>query len=210
MTRESLWNSIAKSIRLQQSMGKTVWLVVHFPDTYVACQEMLEANDIDYCVETETVSQSWYLERASIAGPHVSLLLGDLIAPLGFEDGEIVGDAKVAVMVVERHPYKPMDDQLRDFANSLPAAKVEVGYFLGLDDEIVTRLVPRQMIDLLKAMGLNDQELITSSLVTRRLTKLIERTSKTAKRVEGAESAADWFQSQEQQAGGSNLPNRNS
>ena len=196
MTRKSLWGSIAKSILLQQSMGKAVWLVVHFPETYIACQEMLESHEIDYCVETEAVSESWFLERASIASPHVRLLLGDLIFPLEFEEDEIVGDAKVAMMVVERHPYKPMDDRIAEFATSLPT-KVEVGYFLGLDDELVTRLVPQQMIDLLKAMGLNDQELITSSLVTRRLTKLIERTSGTARPANGAESAAAWFHMQE-------------
>ena len=195
MTRERLWDSIAGSIRLQQSMGKSVWLLAHFPETYLACQAMLEQHEIDYFVETDGVSTSWFFER-SAAGAHVRLLLGDLIKPIEFEDDVEVCDLKIAMMAVERHPYEPVDDRLLAFASSLPA-KVEVGYFLAIDDELVKRLVPDQLIDLLKAMGLQDHDLITSSLVTRRLKKLIGRMSETAQAVEGAESALAWFETQE-------------
>jgi len=196
LTRESLWDSIAKSIRLQQSMGKAIWLVVHFPDTYLACQAMLEKHDIDYVVETDPVSETWFREKAAVAGPHVRLLLSRLVLPLQFENDEMADTgSRVAMMVVERHPYAPMDDQLYQFAESLPA-RMEVGYFLALDDEVVTKMVPREMLDLLKSMGMKDHELVTSSLVTRRLKKAIERKTETAEPAWEAESAADWFQLQ--------------
>ena len=198
MTRKALWNSIAQSIQLQQSMGKSVWLVAHFLETFTDCQEMLEQNGIDYFVETEPISESWFRDHEKSAGSHVRLLLADLAKPLAVDPEQIEEPLlRIAMMVVERHPFGPTDELLVDFAGSLPA-KVEIGYFLSLNDELVKRMVPSQMIDLMKAMGLQEQDLISSAMVTKRLKKLIERESRSGKPEVIAESAAQWFEMQDQ------------
>ena len=196
LTRSALWGSIAESIKLQQSMGKSVWLVAHFPGTYTDCQAMLESHDIDYFVETEPISESWFREHAAAADPHVRLLIADLLKPLEFEEGDTTGfQNRIALMVAERHPWGPRDERVLDFADSLPT-KVEVGYFMALDDELVKRMVPPQMIELMKTMGLQEHDLISSSMVTKRLRKLIHRLAESGDREgdEAAESAAEWFE----------------
>jgi len=195
LTRAALWNSIAKSIQLQQSMDKSVWLVAHFLETFTDCQEMLEQNGIDYVVETEPVSESWFRDHEKSDGSHVRLLLADLARPLVVDPDAEAVPFRIAMMAVERHPFGPKDDLLLEFASTLPA-KVEIGYFLSLDDEIVKRMVPPQMIDLLKAMGLQEQDLISSSMVTKRLKKLIERGSQNGDATVAAESAEQWFEVQ--------------
>ena len=198
LTRVALWNSIAESIQLQQSMGKSVWLVAHFLETFTDCQEMLEQNEIDYAVETQSVSASWFRDHGNAAESQVRLLLADLAEPLVFDPEESeVPSLRIAMMVVERHPFGPKDDLLVEFSRSLPA-KVEIGYFLSLDDELVKRMVPPQMIDLMKALGLRAHDLVSSAMVTRRLKKLIERGSSHADPELDAESAAQWFDLQDQ------------
>ena len=195
MTRDALWKSIAHSIKLQQSMGKSVWVIAHFLESFSDCQTMLEQHGIDYFVETEGVSESWFDDHSESAGTHVRLLLADLAKPIVI-DPEAEPDAsrlKIAMMVVERHPFGLRDDAIAAFADSLPA-KVELGYFLALDDELITRMVPVQMIDLMKAMGLQEHDLISSSMVTRRLQKLIERTSAKTQDGPTTSSAAEWFE----------------
>lgn len=197
LTRTALWNSIAKSIQLQQSLNKSVWVIAHFLDTFTDCQEMLESGGIDYIVETEQVSEQWFHEHSKSAGHHVRLMLADMTKPILFDPKQHEGSSlRIAMMAVERHPFGPKDDSLAEFASSLPA-KVELGYFLSLDDEIVKRMVPPQMIDLLKAMGLQEQDLISSSMVTKRLKKLIERGSRDGVPDVGAESASQWFELQD-------------
>ena len=193
LTRTALWNSIARSIQLQQSQNKSVWMIAHFLDTFTECQEMLESNGIEYIVDTEQVSEQWFHEYSKSAEQQVRLMLADMTKPI-FSDPEQYDGAslRIAVMVVERHPFGPKDDLLTEFASSLPA-KVELGYFLSLDDEIVKRMVPPQMIDLLRAMGLQDQDLISSSMLTKRLKKLIERGSRDGDSNVVAESASQWF-----------------
>lgn len=198
LTRTALWNSIAQSIQLQQSMGKSVWLVSHFLDTFTDCQEMLERSGIDYFVETDPVTESWFRDHKESAGSHVRLLLADLAKPLVVDAEEFEGpQLRIAMMVVERHPFGPTDDLLVEFAGSLPA-KVEIGYFLSLNDELVKRMVPPQMVDLMKALGLQEQDLISSAMVTKRLKKLIERESQVGIPETVAESAAQWFEMQDQ------------
>ena len=54
-------------------------------------------------------------------------------------------------------------------------------------------MVPTQMIDLLRAMGLQDRDLISSSMVTNRLQKLIRRSESDDQLSLDAESAEQWF-----------------
>ena len=176
-------------------MGKAVWLVAHFPGTYTDCQAMLESHDIDYFVETEPTSKAWFAEHSAAPDPLVRLLLADLLKPLEFEQGEAIGNkTRIALMVAERHPWAQMEERVSRFADSLPV-KIEVGYFLALDDELVKRIVPQQMIELLKTMGLQEHDLISSSMVTKRIKKAIHRTS-AVDGSETAESAAEWFEMQ--------------
>jgi len=175
-------------------MQKSVFLVAHFAETFSDCQTMLEDNEIDYFIETESITKSWVQDHSNAAGNHVHLLIADLAKPLVIDPDEPnLSSVELAMMIVERHPFGPRDDRVIEFANSLPA-KVEVGYFLALEDMLVQRMVPTQMIDLLKAMGLQDRDLISSSMVTSRLRKLIQRSEKDGQPFEDAESAEQWFE----------------
>lgn len=202
LTRAVLWDSIARSIRLQQSMGKAVWLVVHFPDTYIQCQSMLEENGINYWVETETVDEAWFRESMATPPDFVRLLLTDLMQPLNFSAGEFdKRTEKIALMVVERHPCGRENDRVLEFGESLPI-KTEVGHFLALDDEVVKSLVPPQMFDLMKTMGLDENDLVSSSMVTRILHRRIRQNSSDDGSRQKANSAAEWLQLDDEARGG--------
>ena len=198
LTRKALWHSIAKSIKLQQSEGKSIWLVAHFHETFTECQSMLESNGIDYIVETVPVSPSWFETHARNAGHLVHLWLADLATPILRTENDDLTELpfRIAMMVAERHPFGPRDEKLIACARSLPAT-VEVGYFLAMEDELVKRLIPDQLIELMKTMGLQEQDLISSSIITKRLQKFIRRGSETADVAGDAESAKQWYEMQQ-------------
>ncbi len=200
LSRAALWNSIAESIRIQQSAGKSVWLVAHFLDTFSDCQTMLEQHGIDYFIETEPVGPQWFVNHGNDPGKLVHLLLADLAKPFFSateQEVEIVAPYRIAMMVAERHPYGPKDERLIEFALSLPA-KVEVGYYLAMEDELVNRLIPDHLIELLKTMGLQEQDLISSAMVTKRLRRFLRKGAKSTDIAGDAESAEQWFDLQEQ------------
>ncbi len=197
LTREKLWGSIGKSIKLQQSMDKSVWLVVHFPETYLQCQAMLEQHDIDYHVETEPIDEQWFRDFAATPSSHVRLFLADLIRPLEFDSGESAQfKTPIAIMVAERHPWGLANQRLIQFAETIPT-RIEVGHFLALDDAMVKQMVPEQMVDLLKTMGLDENDLISSSMVTRLINRRMRQTTSSANAAESANSAAEWMEIQQ-------------
>ncbi len=169
---------------------------MHFQDTFSDCQTMLEQHGIEYFIETEPMSETWFRDHSDDAGKLVHLLLADLTAPFVADpESEIQVPYRVAMMVAERHPYGPKDEQLLNFAASLPA-KVEVGYFLAMEDELVKRLVPEQVIDLLKTMGLQEQDLISSAMLTKQMRRFIRRGAETSDVAGDAESAQQWYEMQ--------------
>jgi hypothetical protein len=110
---------------------------------------------------------------------------------------EIIVPYRVAMMVAERHPYGPKDQRITEFALSLPA-RVEIGYYLAMEDELVNRLIPDHLIELLKTMGLQEQDLISSAMVTKQLRRFLRKGAKTTDIAGDAESAEQWFELQEQ------------
>ena len=195
LTRATLWKSIAQSIKLQQSMGKAVWIVVYFPDTYLDCQTMLEQHRIDYHVETEAIDETRYLDSELTGSKKVGLFLADLLRPIQFESESPDSDSRIAIMVAERHPCGANNDDLIEFARSLPN-KTEIGHFLAMDDELVRQMIPPQMVDLMRTMGLNDNDLISSSMVTRIIHRRIKQTQTISSESQSASSAAQWYELQ--------------
>ena len=96
-------------------------------------------------------------------------------------------------MVAERHPLEIHDQRIENFGRRL-RRPVEIGYFLALDDEIINQFISPGMIHLLRQLGLREQELITSHMVTRKLNQATRKLNKQILQEQPADSAADWFQ----------------
>jgi hypothetical protein len=196
LTRDALWKSIAGAIALQQSQNRCVWLVAHFPDTFHRSQSMLETAGIRYRVEQRPVTLDWFDEHRDDAVSDVHLILADLLQPLNVQDESQVDFAhRVSLMIAERHPYGPRDERIVSFAASLPVT-IELGHFLSLDDELVTRRIPPQAIEMLKTLGLQESDLISSSVIAKRLKKYIRKESAMQDVVDEADSAKQWYEMQ--------------
>ena len=72
-------------------------------------------------------------------------------------------------MVVERYPLTTQDRRIENFCRQLPHP-VKLGYFISLDHAAIA-LLGHWIEDILKLWGMNDVDLITSELVTRRLNR---------------------------------------
>ena len=116
--------------------------------------------------------------------PEVQLILAPLLddyhPPL--QDQTRHSDQMVALMVLERHGDIRRDDSIESFCRSAPMP-IELGYFLSLDDPLVKEVVSPTSRLVLEQMGLEEHELITSNLITRRLDKSLRRRSIDSRRL---------------------------
>jgi len=192
LTRESLWQSIADAVKIQQSMDKSVFLISHFLDSFTSSQSLVETNQLDYDILEYPFSPQWFKETGTDS-KRVHLALADLLTPLEETIEQLENQPGIALMVMEVHPLAWKDDLLMEFAQCL-SGRVEIGYFMALEDAVLQRTVSKETIDVLRQLGLGDNDLITSSLISKRLKKLLR--IQTAKVIEAneANSAIEWYE----------------
>ncbi len=126
----------------------------------------------------------------------IQLTLAEMILDESDRQNDRIDQKKIAVVAFERHPELARDVLLREVVrNSL--AKTELGYFLSLQDPVVRRSVSDTALTVLRQLGLNDHDLITSSLVTKRMDSMLRKIAKQIERdgteIQPADSAREWL-----------------
>ena len=200
LTRESLLAALQKPVNDCVDRHDLVLLVAHFPDCFTQIENQLEAWGLNFEVVVDRVDQDW----VTTAGfdqqyNHVFLTLSGMLdshdesaakkTARGMQNESV---RPVSMMVLERHPQIDRDHQVAAFAKSI-INPVRLGYFLSLEDSVVTKLINPQLVQLMQQMGLTDQELVTSNMLTRRLKKVLSRQTITGNE-STAESASEWFE----------------
>lgn len=194
LNRSALWRSLQQTVTDPQHAAKSIWLVVHFVDTFTSLQAELESWRVDYEVVTQPIDPN-HLERSGLLScAQIKVVLSELIPESkGAVLLDTIPDNQIAMIVVERHPQIKYDDQIESFARMLPVA-VEMGYYLSLDDEVIRLVINETSIEILQQLGMNEHELIASRMVTRRLNIMLKRISENFDSDERADSAQQWLE----------------
>ena len=200
LTRDSLFGALKKPINDCVEQHDLVLLVAHFPECFTQIESQLEAWDLDFEVVVNRIDQDWVSTvNKGQQYNHVFLTLAGMLVynddPEARKKARAIQGERVqpvSMMVLERHPQIGRDSRVAAFAKSI-ANPVRLGYFLSLEDSVVTKLINPQLVQLMQQMGLTDQELVTSNMLTRRLKRVLSRQVFTG--VEApAESASEWYE----------------
>ena len=193
LTRESLWNSLEKTIRSDQHTFKSIWLITHFTDTFTALQDKLDEWSQEYEIVSSLIDPN-ALDRSNLLSPHAfKVVLAEMIPAATPTLQEVNREQTVAMIVVERHPHLKHDERIIEFAKSLPCL-VEFGYYLSLEDTVVKMVVNETAVTILKQLGLNEHALITSNMVSRRLDKSLQQRVDSYAGDAPADSAKQWLE----------------
>jgi hypothetical protein len=68
----------------------------------------------------------------------------------------------VTLLLAERHPLRAKDDAIEDFAGGLPA---QLHIHLSLDDDLLQQFAGPHIIDILRKLGMSDDQPISSPTV---------------------------------------------
>jgi len=49
-TRQKVWQGVKEAVAVQLEFGRSIWLVAHFPDTFVQLQEQLDQWGVEYSI----------------------------------------------------------------------------------------------------------------------------------------------------------------
>ena len=190
LNRPALWNAIKQTVESQAD--KPIWLVAHFVDTFSELQGQLDLWQVDYEVVAQPIDPNRVERSGLLSESTLKLVLAELIPEVDPSLTNSGLNQTLVMMVVERHPQVTYDQRLDSFARSAPM-RVEYGYFLSLEDDVVKLIVNETALKVLKQLGMNEHELITSHMVTSRMNKVLGRMSDTFVSDRPADSAKQWL-----------------
>ena len=197
INRESMLSGLQRAIVQQQETCDEVWLVVHFFDAFVWLQDFLGRQGIEYEIADETLGKPEPTDQKLTGDCVVRLVLASLVVEPEPEEKRSQAAKRnrlsIAIIVCERHPYHIHDQRLFEAAKKINAA-ITFGYVLSLDDIVVNKIASPMTLQVLKQLGLDQNELIASHDLSRLLERRLIRDSGKYSGDHEAEAAAQWIQ----------------
>ena len=119
-----------------------------------------------------------------------SLLVGDP-QPRASEDWE--PPWSLTVLVREHHPLRAADERIERFVGGLPNARLQ--YLSSLDDALLQTFIDPQVREILRKMGMDRGESVSSGMVGKRLRSAQKRLNKAhgARALQDAASSQAWL-----------------
>ena len=155
-----------------------IFLVAHFQDCLNQLQLLAEAAGFDPTRIMVTTADAFAGRTASGIG------LGE--------------NQTILISVAERHPLRSHDDAIADFARTLPC-RCRLAFHVSLEDPLMQVFAGEWVQNILRQLGMSENEAIESRMVARRLRQA-------QKKIEGhvtgdlpADSAEQWLERNYQQ-----------
>ena len=183
---ESVWVSTAAKYEAiqrfaQANSSQPVWLLYHFADTASALEQVLNALNTP-CQLIQRMNDAKQPGTASLLP--ASSIVGQLQS--------FSGTAQPRILVVEHYPLQARDVELAAALNQLfPGAEIQ--QYIGLDEPIMALFDSERLMNLLERMGVERNEAISHSMVTKSIGRALTRIAKSATGDAAAKSQQEWF-----------------
>jgi preprotein translocase subunit SecA len=172
MTTDAKCAGLAGEIA-ERSNSETVaiLLVAHFPDVLARLNEL--------AAEPATV-------------PVMAVLASDLSIDIATKLN-LDESATIDIIVGERHPLPSVDERLEQFAGGLPC-RCRFAHHLSLEDPVMRIFAGDWVQNVLKQLGMKENEAIESQMVSRRIKQAQQKIEGRAFGSSEAESAERWLE----------------
>ena len=191
--REQLTQGLFRAVEALRRPNQLVFLVCHFGETHEQLQLELDRRAIPYELIDQPIERDAFLSWQATGPASVFLTLSSMLAPWDqTRPVERRQSPQVAVMVAERHPHPQVRQQIVRWCRHQPVP-VELGYYMALTDDVIQRAIAPRMIELLDLMGLEQNELVSSLMLSRRLDRVLNRNRHLPLEPRFAENARAWW-----------------
>ncbi len=192
LTRTARWRALCAAVRAAQDAGERVLIVAHFPATLREAGAHLSSAGIDTLIRDRPLTS----HEAAKRGESGSVLLVPVPALLA-DDEPLAADATdvgpLSIYIPEMHPLRAAEDAVDAFAAAIPV-RVRMYSYVSLEDPLIERMCGPWMRDVLRKLGMQEQEEIQSALVARQIRQAQTKVSRQVESFEPADSAAEWVQ----------------
>jgi hypothetical protein len=194
--REIVWQTsasrsraVAKELAEHVAAGRSVLLLAHFPATLAALAPDLLGENLP----REAVPDG-FTPQAALRSAPARVLFG-LVRNLRPDEfpAEDAPESPLPVLLVERHFLRRHDDRATEFARGL-GGRATLAVHNSFDDHLVRMFVGDWVRNMLKQLGLEDDEAIDSGMVNRRIRQAQDKIVPRVREEEvPADSPEEWY-----------------
>jgi hypothetical protein len=192
LTRTAKWRALCGAVRAAQDAGERVLIVAHFPATLREAGAHLGSAGFATSIRDRPLTSHETAERTE---PPSVLLVP--VPALVASDEPLAADATdvgpLSIYIPEMHPLRAAEDAVDAFAAAIPV-RVRMYSYVSLEDPLIERMCGPWMRDVLRKLGMQEQEEIQSALVERQIRQAQAKVSRQVESFEPADSAEEWVQ----------------
>lgn len=198
-TRDVIWlndsargEGVARAVNRFLLAGKSVLLVAQFPATLGAFGEHILARKWPNHAVPDVLTPNEALRLAAESAPRLLFALARNLRAAATPPPDDAAPSPLPVLVLERHPLRSHDDRVVEFAEGL-GGSAAVEFHVSFDDPLMKRFAGDWMQNVLRNLGMKEEEPIESPMVARRLKAAQNKISKRGMNEHDADSAEEWF-----------------
>lgn len=192
LTRAAKWRALCAAVRAAQDAGERVLIVAHFPATLREADSHLSGAGITTAIRDRPLTS----HEAAARGESACVLLIPVPA-LVASDEPLASDttdvASLSMYIPEMHPLRAAEDAVDAFAAAIPV-RVRLFSYVSLEDPLMERTCGPWVRDILRKLGMQEQEELQSSMIQRQIQKAQAKVSRQVASFEPADSAEEWVQ----------------
>jgi len=194
LTPAAKLRGIVRDVQLALKENTTPLVVAHFPNMLQGMRTLLEGTQQPFEVLAKPDHPGDWTRRLLATKADRVLLAESKDVSAVEEPTEPVRDetAAVSIIVIESHPLPAHDEAIERFAAQLPC-RCRLQVHLSLEDAVMRAFAGDWVADMLRRLGMKDDEAIESAMVMRRVRQA-------QRKIEGcqigdapAESADEWL-----------------
>lgn len=193
LTRAAKWRALAETAIGMRDAGESAVIVAHFPATLAEVAERMAELAVPVETQSQAVRPAELATRlAQNRGGPILLLPAPALA---LDDGEstpIDGPPRVTVLVPEMHPLPDREAEVEAFAEQLPSPTLT--YFASLEDPVMKLFSGAWLQEMLKHLGMKEDEEIRSPMVSRRIRRAQQRIARRVETETAARSVEEWME----------------
>lgn len=199
-TRDVIWLTdsartagVARAVNRHFEDGRSILLLAHFPSSLALFGEQLLTEKWPHAGVPGSLAPEAALRLAMESAPRVLYGLVRNLTPSDAAPREDSTPGRLPIIVLERHPLRQHDDRILDFAGGLGSG-ADVEFHISLDDPLMARFAGDWTRDLLRRLGLAEDQPIESAMVAKQIGAAQRKIAAGITNEIEAESAEEWLQ----------------
>lgn len=200
LTEQALLHGLVADVRDCIAESEPVLLTAHFDEDLGALVEVLQQSDLGFRVWQPPAGQEQARRELAEAGSQALLTPATALPSWESESSTALQQTHPCVlMAFQHHPLTREDQRILEFAAGVGINPVE--FHASLDHPLFVRMVGKQFSELMRSLGMKEDEAIEHAIITRQIEPIQRRIAARVSDLRHADSCAEWFERNYDSAG---------